>query len=71
MRETTEIPMCIVCVEFQKQRLTLAEARTALKEVILFATKEEEKRHAEELARMNADDFVKEAERAAKQDAQA
>jgi hypothetical protein len=51
--------MCIVCLEFQKNSLTIIEARTALKEVIMFADSEEAKQHAEELSRMSDEEFRK------------
>ena len=47
--------MCIICVEYEKERLTIKEARRALKEMVL--TDGIDKAHAEEIEhKLNQDD---------------
>ncbi len=52
--------MCIICVDFQKQQMTLDEARRAFREMISALDPE----HAEEVRKM-----LQEAERAQSDDA--
>lgn len=37
--------MCLICVEFNKKRMTQNELRKALPEMIMFAKTEEEREH--------------------------
>ena len=37
--------MCLICVEFNKKRMTRAEVKKALPEMVMFAKTEEEKNH--------------------------
>lgn len=57
--------MCIVCLEFQKNTMTLVEARTALKELIVYADTTEQKLHAEELAKLTDEEFKRKTEEVA------
>lgn len=41
--------MCLICVEFNKKRMTGSELRKALPEMIMFAKNQEEKQHLQEL----------------------
>lgn len=46
--------MCIMCVEIFRERMTVKEARTALRELVATTTDEKELAHYRELA--DADD---------------
>lgn len=49
--------MCLICVEFNKKKMTKQELKNALPEMIMFAKTSEEKRHYEELEELqNLDD---------------
>ncbi len=37
--------MCLICVEFSKMRMTRAEVKKALPEMVMFAKTEEERNH--------------------------
>ena len=44
-----EIGMCLICVEFNKKRMTRAEVKKALPEMVMFAKTEEERTHLKKL----------------------
>ena len=50
--------MCIMCVEIFKNRMTVREARTALRELVATATKEEDLEHYKELSEASDDELV-------------
>ena len=37
--------MCLICVEFNKKRMTRSEVKKALPEMVMFAKTEEERNH--------------------------
>ena len=41
--------MCLICVEYHRKRMTLAELKKALPEMIMFAKSEEERNHFKKL----------------------
>lgn len=41
--------MCLICVEFNKKRMTRAELKKALPEMVMFATTEEDRNHYKKL----------------------
>ena len=41
--------MCLICVEFNKKRMTRAEVKKALPEMVMFAKTEEERNHLKKL----------------------
>ncbi|MBC7712663.1 MAG: hypothetical protein H7177_04965 [Rhizobacter sp.] len=41
--------MCLICVEYNKKRMTREEMRKALPEMVMFAKTEEEKNHFKKL----------------------
>ena len=41
--------MCLICVEFNKKRMTRAEVKKALPEMVMFAKTEEERNHFKKL----------------------
>ena len=41
--------MCLICVEVNKQRMTRAEVKKALPEMVMFAKTEEERNHFKKL----------------------
>lgn len=41
--------MCLICVEFNKKRMTRSELKKALPEMVMFAKNEEERGHYKKL----------------------
>jgi rubrerythrin len=41
--------MCLICVEYNKKRMTREEIRKALPEMVMFAKTEDEKNHFKKL----------------------
>lgn len=41
--------MCLICVEFNKKRMTRDEVKKALPEMVMFAKTEEDKNHYKKL----------------------
>jgi hypothetical protein len=41
--------MCLICVEYNKKRMTRAEVKNALPEMVMFAKTEEERIHFKKL----------------------
>lgn len=41
--------MCLICVEFHKNRMTIDEVKKALPEMVMFANSEEERAHYKKL----------------------
>lgn len=41
--------MCLICVEFNKKRMTRAEMKKALPEMVMFAKTEEDRNHFKKL----------------------
>ena len=41
--------MCLICVEYNKKRMTREEIRKALPEMVMFAKTEEDKNHFKKL----------------------
>ena len=41
--------MCLICVEYNKKRMTRDEVRKALPEMVMFAKTEEDKNHFKKL----------------------
>jgi hypothetical protein len=44
-----EILMCLICVEYNKKRMTRDEIKKALPEMVMFAKTEEDKNHYKKL----------------------
>ncbi len=44
--------MCLICVEFNKKRMTREEVKKALPEMVMFAKSEEERNHFKKLQTM-------------------
>ncbi len=45
--------MCLICVEYNKKRMTREEMKKALPEMVMFAKNEEERAHFKKLQGMN------------------
>jgi len=52
--------MCLLCVEFQKAKMTREEVLKALPEMIMFAKTEKEKEHFEKLKKLEGDELLQE-----------
>ena len=52
--------MCIMCLEIAKNRMTIKEARTALRELLSSPQSETDKDHYEKLARLSDEEFLTE-----------
>ncbi len=52
--------MCLLCVEYNKKRMTKEELKKALPEMVMFAKTEEERNHFKKLQSIgeNADDLL-------------
>lgn len=50
--------MCIMCVEIFKERMTITEARTALRELVATTTDEKELEHYQELSQADDDELA-------------
>ncbi len=52
--------MCLICVEYNKKRMTKEELKKALPEMVMFAKTEEERNHFKKLQSIgeNADDLL-------------
>lgn len=53
--------MCLMCIEIAKGRMTLAEARRALPEMVVDNKSPEEVRHFEEMQRATDEELMKNA----------
>ena len=49
--------MCLMCVEYNKKRMTRQEMLRALPEMIMFAKNEEERAHFERLKKLEGTDL--------------
>lgn len=49
--------MCLMCVEYNKKRMTRQEMLRALPEMIMFAKNEEERAHYERLKKLEGTDL--------------
>ncbi len=49
--------MCIMCVEIFRERMTVTEARTALRELVATTTDEKDLEHYKELAEASDDEL--------------
>ena len=49
--------MCLICVEYNKKKMTRAEMLKALPEMIMFAKNDLERDHFEKLKRLDGDDL--------------
>jgi len=45
--------MCLICVEYNKKRMTRDELKKALPEMVMFAKNEEERAHYKKLQSLN------------------
>lgn len=45
--------MCLICVEYNKKRMTREELKKALPEMVMFAKNEEERAHYKKLQSLN------------------
>ena len=50
--------MCIMCVEIFRERMTITEARTALRELVATASDEKDLEHYKELAMASDEELV-------------
>jgi len=49
--------MCLICIEYQKKRMTKEEIKKALPEMIMFSKTEQDKLHFEKLSSLNEEEF--------------
>lgn len=49
--------MCLICVEYNKKRMTREEMLRALPEMIMFAKNEVDREHFERLKKLDGDDL--------------
>lgn len=54
--------MCLMCVEYNKKRMTRQEMLRALPEMIMFAKNDEERAHFERLKKLEGTDLEYEVE---------
>ncbi len=54
--------MCLICVEYHKQRMTKEEVKRALPEMVMFSKTEKEKTHYEKLLKFEDSEFELEIE---------
>lgn len=54
--------MCLICVEYQKKRMTKEEIKRALPEMIMFSKTEKDKEHFEKLSTSSDNEFEIEVE---------
>ncbi len=54
--------MCLICVEFNKKRMTRDEVKKALPEMIQYSKTKEDKLHFEKLSSLDDDEFKLEVE---------
>jgi hypothetical protein len=54
--------MCLICVEYQKKRMTKEEIKKALPEMMMFSKTEKDKSHYEKLSSANDAEFEIEVE---------
>lgn len=47
--------MCLICVEYNKKRMTRDEMKKALPEMVMFAKNEEERSHYKKLQSLNSE----------------
>lgn len=52
--------MCLICVEFFKNRMTIEEVKRALPEMVMFANSEEERAHYKKLQTLNTKEELEE-----------
>ncbi len=52
--------MCLICVEFFKNRMTVEEVKRALPEMVMFANNEEELAHYKKLQTLNTKEELEE-----------
>lgn len=52
--------MCLICVEYNKKKMTRDEMLRALPEMIMFAKDEKERNHYERLKKLDGDDLENE-----------
>jgi len=52
--------MCLICVEYYYQRMTKAELKNALPEMVMFAKTEEERNHYKKLQSFDSDEDLEE-----------
>lgn len=45
--------MCLICIEFNKKKMTREELKKAMPEMIMFAKTPEEQKHFEELQKLS------------------
>lgn len=50
--------MCIMCVQIFKERMTVREARTALRELVATTKNDEELEHFKELSKATDDELI-------------
>ncbi len=50
--------MCIMCVEIFRERMTVTEARTALRELVATTENEEELEHYQELSKATDEELL-------------
>lgn len=54
--------MCLICIEYQKKKMTREEVKKALPEMIMFSKTDNEKKHYEKLSSISDEDFELEVE---------
>lgn len=52
--------MCLICVEFFKNRMTIEEVKRALPEMVMFANNEEERAHYKKLQTLSTREELEE-----------
>ena len=52
--------MCLICVEFFKNRMTIEEVKRALPEMVTFANNEEERAHYKKLQTLSTREELEE-----------
>jgi hypothetical protein len=57
-----EVSMCLICIEYNKNKMTKEEVKKALPEMISFSKNEKEKKHLENLLKFEDLEFANEIE---------
>ena len=54
--------MCLICIEYQKKKMTREEVKKALPEMIMFSKTDKDKKHYEKLSSVSDEEFELEVE---------
>lgn len=56
------VNMCLICIEYQKKKMTREEVKKALPEMIMFSKTDKDRKHYEKLSTVSDEEFEMEVE---------